>query len=292
VLQVNGEENVKYNEVYGEAAVPRKQRNKLMNDQVMLCEDRESFAPGDYVFPFNYQLRPTLPASFHVDRRHAGEFCDISAAVKYEMRLRLPVRGTFSADLKTQQALIVKPTQTAHPVEPRTGATAQQAKLLGMVRKGNCELSGTLERDVFVAGELLQIRASVVNGSSMDAKSVAVRLVEDLVIHPTKDNGEIRAQTCLVEKEFPGVKAGATSVDQAYSLELIGRSDQYAVLPPAASSLVSISHHVEVRCKFLLSPNVHLDIPVKILAQPETDAVARAVPALTELAADFTAKVL
>ncbi|POM77305.1 Hypothetical protein PHPALM_5330 [Phytophthora palmivora] len=55
VLEVNGEEYVKYNEVYGETAIPRKQKNQLLSDQLVLCNDREAFAPGESVFPFNYQ---------------------------------------------------------------------------------------------------------------------------------------------------------------------------------------------------------------------------------------------
>ncbi|KAL3659601.1 hypothetical protein V7S43_015278 [Phytophthora oleae] len=274
VLEVNGEEYVKYNEVYGEVTVPRKQSNKLLTDQVVLSDDRESFAPGEYVFPFNYQLRANLPGSFHVDRRHAGEFCDIDAAVKYELKLRLPVKGAFKADIKTKRPLIVKSTQTAQLIQSRTDVTSKHAKLLGMIRQGNCEVSGSLERDVYVAGETLQVRASVVNGSSMDIKSVSVRFVENLVIHANGDHKEIKAQTCLAKKDFSGVKAGATTIDQAYSLDLVGRSERFTILPPMASSLVSTSHHVEVRCKFLMSPNIRIEIPVKILAPLVADVAA------------------
>lgn len=289
VLEVNGEEYVKYNEVYGEAAIPRKQTNKLMADRVTLCDGREAFAPGEYVFPFTYQLGPALPGSFHVDRRHAGEICDIDAAVKYELKLRLPVKGAFSADLKAERPLVIKPAQTAQLVQPRTDATAQYAKLLGLIRQGNCEVSGSLERDVFVAGETLQVRASVVNGSSMDVKAVLVRLVEDLVIRANSDHGEIKAQTCLAKKEFPGVAAGATTIDQAYSLDLVGRSERYAVLPPMASSLVTTRHHVEVRCKFRMSPNVHIEIPVTILAPTLTES---ATESAAEQAVDAKTKAL
>ncbi|KAG7383696.1 hypothetical protein PHYPSEUDO_003375 [Phytophthora pseudosyringae] len=286
VLDVSGEEYVKFNEVYGEVAVPRKQSNKLMADQLVLSDDREAFAPGEYVFPFNHQLRSTLPASFHVDRRHAGEFCDIDAAVKYGLKLRLPVKGAFSADIKAERPLVVKSAQTAQLVQPRTDATAQHAKLLGVIRQGNCEISGSLERDVYVAGETLQVRASVVNGSSMDVKAVSVRLVENLVIHAGSDHGEIKAQTYVAKKDFAGVKAGASTIDQAYSLDLVGRSERFAVLPPMTSSLVSTSHHVEVRCKFRMSPNVHIEIPVKILALLVTDVAA----ASSQLMADDKTK--
>ncbi|KAK1930091.1 Arrestin domain-containing protein A [Phytophthora citrophthora] len=288
VLEVNGEEYVKYNEVYGESAVPHKQSNKLLADQIDLSDNRESFAPGEYVFPFNYQLRSTLPASFHVDRRHAGEFCDIDAAVKYELKLRLPVKGAFKSDIKAERPLIVKSAQTAQLVQSRTDVTAKHAKLLGVIRQGNCEVSGSLERDVYVSGETLQVRASVVNGSSMDVKSVSVRLVENLVIHANGKRKEIKAQTCLAKKDFAGVKAGATTIDQAYSLDLVGRSERFAILPPMASSLMSTSHHVEVRCKFLMSPNVHIEIPVKILAPLVADVAAPS----SHLMADHKAKSL
>ncbi|KAE9279833.1 hypothetical protein PF008_g28273 [Phytophthora fragariae] len=291
VLGVNGEEYVKYNEFYGEAAVPHNQANKLMTDRVTLCDGREAFAPGEYVFPFTYQLRSTLPGTFRVDRRHAGEICDIDAAVKYTLKLRLSVKGAFSADPKAERPLVINPTQTAQLVQSRTEATAQHTKLLGIIRQGNCEISGSLERDVFVTGETLQVRASIVNGSSMDVKSVSVRLVEDLVIRASSDHSEIKAQTCLAKKEFPGVAAGATTIDQAYSLDLVGRSERYAVLPPMASSLVTTSNHVEVRCKFRMSPNVHIEIPVTILAPTLTEPAAATATA-SELAADVKPKVL
>ncbi|OWZ22297.1 hypothetical protein PHMEG_0003019 [Phytophthora megakarya] len=272
MLEISGEEYVKYNEVYGETAIPRKQKNQLLSDQIVLCNDRQAFASGEYVFPFNYQLLSTLPGSFHVDRRHAGEFCDIDAAVKYEMKLRLPVKGAFKSDLKSERPLVVKPAQTAQLVQSQSDTVAKHAKLLGMIRKGNCEVSGSLERDVYVSGETLQVRASVVNGSTMDVKSIEVRLVENLVIHANNDHKEIKAQTTLAKKEFPGLAAGATTIDQAYSLDLVGRSERFAVLPPMTSSLVNTSHHVEVRCKFRMSPNVHIEIPVKILAPLVEDA--------------------
>ncbi|KAG6971414.1 hypothetical protein JG688_00004435 [Phytophthora aleatoria] len=256
VLDVNGEEYVKYNEVYGEVTVPRKQSNKLLADQLVLSDDRESFTPGEYVFPFNYQLRSTLPGSFHVDRRHAGEFCDIDAAVKYELKLRLPVKGAFKADIKAERPLLVKPAQTAQLVQPRTDAIAKHAKLLGMIRQGNCEVSGSLDRDVFVAGETLQVRASVVNGSSMDVKSVSVRLVESLVIHANSDHKEIKAQTCFAKKDFVGVKAGATTIDQAYSLDLGHlrldlKRDKYQA-GELVEGLIFITVEEEIRCSGVL----------------------------------------
>ncbi|RLN64374.1 hypothetical protein BBJ29_007277 [Phytophthora kernoviae] len=223
VLEVNGEEYVKYNEVYGEVAVPHKQIHKLMGDQIVLCDDRQAYAPGEYVYPFNYQLNPTLPGSFHVNHRHAGEICDIDAAVKYELKLRLPLKGVFNSDLKLDQPLKIRASQAmAYPVQTQSGSTVQHAKLLGVIRQGNCELSGTLDRDAYIAGDTLQIRCAISNGSSMEARSVSVRLYEDLVIHKNSDHEDIKAQTCLVKKDFPGLSAGA-SLDQVLSLDLVGR---------------------------------------------------------------------
>ncbi|KAF4029286.1 hypothetical protein GN244_ATG18997 [Phytophthora infestans] len=235
----------------------------------------------EYVFPFNYQLRSTLSGSFHVDCRHAGEFCDIDAAVKYELKLRLPVKGAFKSDIKTKRPLVVKPTQTAQLVQPRTDATAKHAKLLGMIRQRKL-------RGLGISGTR-RIRASIVNGSSMDVKSVSVRLVENLVVHPSKSHKkEIKAQTCLAKKDFAGVKAGTTTIDQAYSLDLVGRSERFAVLPPMSSSLVNTTHHIEVRCKFLMSPNVDIEIPVKGLAPLVTNVAA----ASSQLVADYKTKAL
>ncbi|KAF4318155.1 hypothetical protein BBO99_00000279 [Phytophthora kernoviae] len=290
VLEVNGEEYVKYNEVYGEVAVPHKQIHKLMGDQIVLCDDRQAYAPGEYVYPFNYQLNPTLPGSFHVNRRHAGEICDIDAAVKYELKLRLPLKGVFNSDLKLDQPLKIRASQAmAYPVQTQSGSTAQHAKLLGVIRQGNCELSGTLDRDAYIAGDTLQIRCAISNGSSMEVRSVSVRLYEDLVIHKNSDHEDIKAQTCLVKKDFPGLSAGA-SLDQVLSLGLVGRADRYAVLPPMTSQMASWTHHVEVSCKFLLSPSVKIEIPVKILPPPSVLEAAAAAP--SQLRADLKTKEL
>uniref|UniRef100_A0AAV1TLN1 Arrestin C-terminal-like domain-containing protein n=1 Tax=Peronospora matthiolae TaxID=2874970 RepID=A0AAV1TLN1_9STRA len=267
VLVVYGEEYVKFNEMHGEMVVPRKYENQLMADQVMLFEEScTSLAVGEYDFPFRYQLRSTLPGTFHIDHRCTPDICDIEAAVKYELRLRVPLKGVLTADIKAKQPLFVNVTQTAQFIQPRTEATVQHAKLCGIIRQGYCEISGTLDSDVCVVNESLQIRVSVTNGSNLDVKSVSVRLNETLVIRANNDRGEIKAQTCLVKKNYHGVKAGATLTDQTYSLDLIGRSERYAVRPPVASSIVKTSHHIEIRCSFLLSPNVHVEIPVKIVA--------------------------
>ncbi|GMF09756.1 unnamed protein product [Phytophthora lilii] len=121
----------------------------------------------------------------------------------------------------------------------------------------------------------------------MDVKSVSVCLVGELVIHANNDHSEVKAKTDLVKKDFPGISAGATTIDQAYSLDLVGPSERYAVLPPMTSGLVTTRHYVEVRCKFLWGPNVHIEIPVKIMAIPEV-----AVAALSNLLADVKTKAL
>ena len=271
LLEVHGEEYVRYNEMYGDLVVSRTHRNQLLADQVKLstdnpCDSALLFAVGEYRFPFSYLLGPTLPGAFHVDERHARDTFDIDAAVKYELKLRVPVKGALTPDLRAKQLLAVTDTRIAQLIRPRTEATAQPAKRWGVLRQGFCEVSGSLDQDVHVAGDTLHLRVSVANGANMDVKSVSVQLMETLLIREAKGCDAIRAHTCLVKKTFPGVKAGATVTDRPHSLDLVGKSKRYAVCPPVASSFVETSHHVEVHCNFSMSPSVHVEIPVKIVA--------------------------
>ncbi|GMF29643.1 unnamed protein product [Phytophthora fragariaefolia] len=223
------------------------------------------FVPGEYVFPFSYQLERTLPGSFQLSNRHAGSVRNIRAQVKYEFTASQPVQGAFRADLETKRELLVFPVPAARIIRPMKRSTSTKVSMMTIFRKVSCQLSVSMVRDVYTPGEKMTVRCSLFNSSKMNVQALSLRLYEDLVLHHKKD-GITKTSTCLCEGKFSGVIAG-DSADRTVSLYLIEWLSGIAIRPSTTSRFVSWSYRVEVRCTFLMSPSVTLEFPVTIAHQ-------------------------
>lgn len=205
---------------------------------------------------------------------------NIRAQVKYELKASQPVQGAFRADLETKRELFIVPVPTARIVRPLERSTSTEIWMMTMFRKGSCQLSASMDRDVYTPREMLTVRCSVFNLSKMNVRALSLRLYEDLVLHH-KRGGDTRTSTCLCEGEFSGVMAGE-SADRTVSLHLVEWLTGCSMRPSTSSRFVSWSYRVEVRSTFLMSPSVSLEFPVTIVHQNSTLEPARAAAAAGE----------
>jgi len=143
--------------------------------------------------------------------------------------------------------------------------------MMTLFRKGSCQLSVFLDRDMFLPGEKIMVRCSVFNLSKMDVRALSLRVYEDLKL--TRKRGrETRTSTCLCEGAFSGILAGE-SADRMVSLDLVDSVSGCVMRPSTTSRFVSWEYRAEVRCTFLMSPSVRLDLPVTIVHR--NDALQR-----------------
>ncbi|POM70135.1 Hypothetical protein PHPALM_13475 [Phytophthora palmivora] len=262
-LDILGLETIAWTKRQGENNSHHHDKKIIVQHQVDISCDWGNYLPGEYVYPFNYQLQPTLPGSFQLSSRSAGRLRNIRAQVKYELRVRQPVQGAFRADLEVKRAIVVVPVPTARIIRPLERSTSREVAMMTMFRKGTCQLSAYMDRDVFTPGEKVMVRCSVFNLSKLNVRALSLRLYEDLVLHH-KRGKDTRTSTCLAEGEFSGILTGE-SADRTVSLHLVELASGCAMKPSTTSHFVSWSYRVQVRCTFLMSPSVSLDFPVTIV---------------------------
>ncbi|OWZ22296.1 hypothetical protein PHMEG_0003018 [Phytophthora megakarya] len=280
VLEVLGLETIAWTKRQGENSSHHHDKRVIVQHQLEISYDRVSFLPGEYIYPFNYLLQPTLPGSFNLSNRNAGRLRNIRAQVKYELKVRQPVQGAFRADLETKRELVVIPVPTAPVVRPLDRSTSKEVSMMAMFRKGTCQLSAYMDRDVFTPGEKAMVRCSIFNLSKMNIRALSLRLYEDLVLHHKRGN-DTRTSTCLGEGEFSGILAGE-SADRTVSLHLVEWASGCAMKPSTTSTFVSWSYRVQVRCTYLMSPSVSLDFPVTIVHSNNSPQTVRVAAAASE----------
>ncbi|KAG3244496.1 hypothetical protein PI124_g10726 [Phytophthora idaei] len=268
VLEISGLETIAWTKRQGENRTHHRDKSVFLQQQLKISCDQESFSRGEYVYPFSYHLEPASPGSYQLSSRSAGRLRSIRAEVKYELRARQPVQGAFRTDLETQQELMVVPVPTVRITRPLECSTSREVWMMAMFRKGTCQLSAFMDRDVFTPREKVMVRCSVFNLSKMNIRSLSLRIYEDLVLHHKRGN-YTQTSTCLCEGEFSGVLAGE-STDRTVSLHLVEWRSGCAMRPSTMSRFASWSYRIQVRCAFLMSPSVCLDFPITIVHQNNT----------------------
>ncbi|KAK1930090.1 Arrestin domain-containing protein A [Phytophthora citrophthora] len=265
MLDIRGLETIAWVKRQGESTTHHQDKHVIIHKQLQISTDREIFFPGEYAYQFNYELQPTLPGSFQLSHRSAGRFRNIRSTVKYELKALQRVQGAFRADLEMKRELVVVPVPTAPVVRPLQRSTSQEVWVMTMFRKGTCQLSAYMDRDVFVPGEKVMVRCSIFNLSKVNIRALSLRLYEDLVLHH-KRGKDTRTSTCLCEGEFSGVLAGDTA-DKIVSLHLMDWRSGRAIQPSTASRFIACDYRIEVRCSFMMSPSVSLEFPITVVHQ-------------------------
>lgn len=65
MLIISGVETITWIRQHGEGRTRHSDESAILHDELGISCHREAFLPGEYVFPFSYQLQPTLPGVFN-----------------------------------------------------------------------------------------------------------------------------------------------------------------------------------------------------------------------------------
>jgi hypothetical protein len=84
--------------------------------------------------------------------------------------------------------------------------------MMALFRKGSCQLSAFLDRDVFIPGEKLMVLCSVSNLSNMDIRTLSLRVYEYLKLHHT--GREIEHQPTYAEEIFQASWQGSLRTER------------------------------------------------------------------------------
>lgn len=232
----------------------------------MICSLPHAYAPGKYMYPFEYQLPPTLPGVFHLDKFYSDNVRDMKVDIKYKLKTTLDVNGFFASDLKADCHLVVHPQPVMNVSEPLMDSTVENVNFLCCINKGQCELAIRLDKSVFFPGETANVACDVDNRSQVEITALRCYLHQDIHLTPKKGGSTRTFSRKLCVQSFPGVAAASKS-SQPLPLPLVTAEYGTNAMPPSTTGImVRCSYRIEAECDIPWAPDVHLSIPVTIMA--------------------------
>ncbi|RLN88839.1 hypothetical protein BBJ28_00023377 [Nothophytophthora sp. Chile5] len=283
-MYMEGAEAIAWSEGANHAPSSYSRRDEFVREQIEPNEEvPKSFEPGEYRFRFSLQLDDALPPVFRVAEGFAGAMRDVNASVSYAIKVCFGVRGKLSADLEATQELDVHRPSLCYPVRALEKSSSDQVRLLSLMKsKGACEVSASMDSDVHISGSTLAVQARISNYSSRDMQNMSVLLYEDLTVE-LPNRRPCTGTRVVCKQDFPGVAAGQL-LDEMLYLPLIDDATSEPIAPTNSAAFVRWHYRLEVKCRFVLSKSVKVELPVIILrnvgAPPVPAGTAATAPAV------------
>lgn len=234
----------------------------------MLCAQEQSYAPGEYTFPFEFQLLADAPTSFYLHDRSAHPLESIIASSTYTIKASTSVNGArFLEDVAAKLDFDVALPYSGPGGQGLESSVTGKVGTLAVFSKGTCHISGSLDKDVFTAGETLAVQSSITNQSPKDMNAVSLRLYEDLTV--SLPNRKLRTGSKVVcRQDYLGVKAGQLS-KQVLTLPLVSSATHEPInATTTTGAYVNWHYRLVIKCKYALSHSVRLEFPITVLRAP------------------------
>lgn len=208
--------------------------------------------PGNYTFPFQFQLPDGLPGNFNDHRHQFGNEC--RAAIFYKVKSNLD--NIHVKDIKDKRYLMVVPRSWSIP-QPVSCHNEKKFLLGG---SGKLYLDAAIGKNVFVPGEIVPVHVVCNNESSKKVDKLKVKLMRDLVI---SCRGQVQKFTEEVNRnEFNGVdKKSKSDVVLNYTLPT-------NIFPSTQGSLISCKYHLDIECDVAMAFDLEVQPKIEIIYMP------------------------
>lgn len=244
-------------------------------EQIVISAISQTYMPGHYMYPFQYQLPVELPGVFRLESYASGFIDKLEAKIKYKFKATLDVGGYFASDLKADCNLVVHE-RNLEAIRPSEDSVTQNVNFLCCINKGTCQLAVAMDKNVYLPGETAQIQCQINNGSSVEITAMRCRLYQDIKLRTKHGHHEFTRE--MATRAFPGVPANS-SLAQPQPIALV--SDHGAFLNPSTGGrLIQCSYRINVECDIPWCPDVEMHLPVTLIA-PEIPNMSW-VPASTD----------
>jgi len=265
-------------------------KHQFFNQRLELYRINGALQPGNYTFPFEYQLPDGIPGSFYERREkhffvdkfededeHGNDFYDsddefafpgrgyvrpeYSALIMYKLKVTIDVNGFFSRDLHCKVPLVIHEKLNAD-VQPAFGKTEGTVCLCCCVPRGKVFLEAHFDKNAYVPGETAQIVANIKNESTSNLK-MAVKLMRFLTLKTNGWGGRQSTWTDTVcQQHYDPVAPKTDSPQRVMPLQLQGQH----VVPSTNGNLISCTFRYDVECQIDWAPDIELHMPVTIYA--------------------------
>ncbi|KDO28330.1 hypothetical protein SPRG_06569 [Saprolegnia parasitica CBS 223.65] len=261
VVVISGKEKVHWSETHDvgsgddRRSVTRtfSSSHRFLNQAIVLYSAQHHISPGQYIYPFQYQLPIGLPGTFD-NQCHDG----VDARVQYSIKGRLRVDGFFSRDVKRRQTFIVY-AQLAGYVAPSVAEKTQVVRFLCCFRQGTCYLRVGMDKNMYTPGDVPMILCDIRNESAKDVRRMRCELVR--IVDVMADRKHRTLQKTICGATFPGVAAGA-QLSQPQPFQLLSHGE--ALYPSTRGNLVGCRYEIRVTCDIAWCPDVTLELPIAL----------------------------
>ncbi|KAF1319809.1 Arrestin domain-containing protein a, partial [Globisporangium splendens] len=272
-----GVELMSWKEKHGNETRRKDYSKVFFNQKIGLTETPEYYELGNFfAYRFQYQLPSSLPGFVSVKQTYdSGRVSVFKGAVRYTIEARLANLVSFD-DAFAGDGVLTPPATARtklriHALPPRGTvralevSVAKELRSMLFFKKGSCEITAVVDKNVFVTGTKVFVNASVHNDSSEKIEHISLQLHQHIVLmNRAKGNATYAKMIC--ERRFPGVDAGHHSVNQLY-LNLIDAAAK-APVPPTnrTGHLFVVRYIVQVECQYTGAQSVKLELPLQVVA--------------------------
>jgi len=283
-LRIKGTERVKWEEL---KTSPQGDVNKItekMNDKQpifnvssLLQHGTASLSPGQYQYPFSFQLPDQIPGTFEI-KHH-----DYDGRIRYTLTVLLSC-SSAAQPIKYKTELIVR----QRPTVPNYNApvTVEQDVCICFSSKGRCSMTCNFQSDTYQPGDTATLMTTVRNElCQADIKSFVVGLSQYVNFKTRTGKASDFSRTVAISTS-PGIQRHSSNIGNPLSMSIelkeSGSEAGKLVQPSVQGMLITCKYDLEVRPIFdvpcsLCSRTPVVTIPLYIYA-PELQNWISAIP--------------
>jgi len=238
--------------------VPFNGCNTFFKANVLVFNFGGQVQPGQYSFPFVFQIPMGLPGVFE-----GTSSSQARGSISYSIHGECEVGGMFNANIRHQQNFVINELLQENIV-PITELKVANVKLCCCITRGHARLSVHVSKNCFAPGEVAQVICEVRNSSTESFSTIRVKLVRTMLLWAQHHSH--RCVDVVSENDYGGVGANAVHVGpEALQLPLQLAPNIY---PSVHGRTVQCSYQVQVT---LVSSgcfvgNLNVTVPVRIYA--------------------------
>lgn len=224
---------------------------------------KDTYRPGKYTGHFSYRLDDSAPASFDLSGTYAGRMRSLDASITYSLKAELVTKHHAKPSVAVTTVGLL-PRRFAYPVYLLSDHALKAVRVLGVVSKGDCEISARMDQQEWVSGDNLLVHTLIHNRSSMHMSSISLKLYEIisaavLGYKPAEDS------KCVNHTTTPGVRTGA-QYNRVLSLPLRLKSGSSPIRPTISGAAnLHLTYKLVIECKFTMATGVKVELPVVVL---------------------------
>ncbi|MEW5313995.1 MAG: hypothetical protein WDW38_005524 [Sanguina aurantia] len=252
--------------------IPHHARRSILEVNVPLHSYPQECIPGQYQFPFTFQLPVNLPSTFTFADHgfsEGGRYSDTMGVIRYSVAAECVVPGVFTCNLRGARDLTLLQRITFSPAQ-LTSTAHQHVRCCCCCNKGSASVTARVERGMLHAGETVNVSVSVENQSTVQFLQTEVRLCR--AVHLTTGSSTRDHADAVALAVCPGLMPGTSSRGVPVCLAV-----PFDASPTATGQLLTCRYRVEVRMKTTCCmSDAVLEIPVVVRGVPPEEACSPA----------------